>query len=87
MTKVWLREEKGRERSEGGYMETLLAELGELLLLYGEAAGGDDEKKYAGLREELLARIRAELIKSFKNGIMRGREGKPSLTTPRRAVR
>ena len=47
------------------YMENLLREL----------------RNDYGVREDAIERIRAELVKSFKNGIARGRgEG----TTPRR---
>jgi hypothetical protein len=73
MTKVWLREEKGRTGSEGGYMDTLLAEVVEQLHDYAEAAAQDADT-FVGLERELLDRIRAELVRSFKNGVMRGRE-------------
>jgi hypothetical protein len=71
MTKVWLKNEKGREG--GGYMERLLGDLKERLTRDILRAESPADQQVAV--EELIDTIRRELIRSFKNGLMKAREG------------
>lgn len=83
MTRVWLREEGGRDKMKGGYMAALLSDL----------------RTHWGLEEDAVEFVKSELIRSFRNGLMRGREGRASgkprenlppqagLTHERRSVR
>lgn len=70
------------------YMDDLLTELSEQLHLLAFAGSGDDEREFAVLERKLLERIKTELVKSFKNGIERGRHDrggtKTALTPARR---
>jgi hypothetical protein len=55
-------------------MDDLLRELRRQLHDLAAAGEGLDDRKFEALEDKLLERVQAELVKSFKNGLMRGRE-------------
>lgn len=59
MTRVWLKNGE-KGREGGGYMTQLLETL---------------RREHGIESEETLAFIRAELVRSFKNGLMKARDG------------
>ncbi len=70
------------------YKDDLLTELAEQLHLLAVVGDGEDERpEFAALERKFLERIKTELVKSFKNGIERGRgdrRGTKTTLTPAR---